>query len=125
MKKTRRTIRVGEMLRDEIVQIMRRDLGDPGLQFVSITDVEVATDFRHARVFISSLGSAEDRDEAVRKLQSVAGRIRYLLGQRVRLRHVPQLQFRADLTAERAARIEELLGEVRQHDSGTGNEDEE
>jgi ribosome-binding factor A len=112
MKKTRRTAQVGDMVRQELSQIIQRDLKDPSLTFVSILDVEVAPDLHFARVFISTLGSQEEGEEMVERLTQLKGRIRQMLGSRIHLRYTPDLEFRLDTTAARAANIERILAEV-------------
>ena len=110
MKKTRRTSRVGEMVRDALVEVFRHDL-KTDLGFTSITDVEVSPDLHFARVFISGLTEDVTR-EVVERLQDLRGRVRKFLGQRIRLRYTPELDFRYDETTMRASRIEAILMQV-------------
>ncbi len=110
MKKTRRTSRVGEMVRDALVEVFRHDL-KTDLGFTSITDVEVSPDLHFARVYISGLKEDETR-EVVERLQDLRGRVRKFLGARIRLRYTPELDFRYDETTMRASRIEEILMQV-------------
>ena len=112
MKKTRRTAQVGDVVRAEIAQILRRELNDPSLEMVSITDVEMSSDLRNARVFVSTLGGEKELAEVTATLRKASSRIRYLLGQRAALRVTPDLDFRADTTALSAGSIEKILGEV-------------
>ena len=108
MRKTRRTSRVGENVRDALVEVFRYDLKDQRLAMLSITDVEVSPDLHQARVFVSGLKEDETR-QIIESLQAQRGKIRHFLGQKVRLRHIPELDFRFDDTSARAGRIEELL----------------
>ena len=108
MKKTRRTSRVGETVRDALVEVFRYDLKDSRLAMVSITDVEVSPDLHLARVFVSGLKEDETR-EIVKNLHAQRGKIRHHLGQKIRLRYTPELDFRFDDTSSRAGRIEDLL----------------
>ena len=111
MRKTRRTSQVGATIRDALVEVFRRDLKDFDLGMTSITDVEVSPDLQYARVFLS--GMTEDETRAtIEELQQRKGRIRSLLGQRVRMRFTPELDFRYDETTMRASRIESILSEV-------------
>ncbi len=110
MKKTRRTSRVGEMIRDALVEVFRHDL-KTDLGLTSITDVEVSPDLHFARVYISGLKEDETR-EVVDRLQELRGRVRKFLGQRIRLRYTPELDFRYDETTMRASRIEAILMQV-------------
>src|SRR3954447_16424095 len=110
MKKTRRTSKVGELVRDALVDVFRHDL-KTDLGFTSITEVEVSPDLHFARVYISGLKEDETREVAER-LQDLRGRVRKFLGARIRLRYTPELDFRYDETTMRASRIEELLMQV-------------
>ena len=87
---SRRTTRVSELLREEISELVQRDLKDPRLEgaFLTITEVEVSPDFRVASVFVSHLGSAEERDDALAGLQSASAWLERELRRRLRmLRH--------------------------------------
>jgi len=111
MRKTRRTSRVGESVRDALVEVFRQELKDLSLGLTSITGVEVSPDLHFARVFISGLDEKETRD-MVRELQQRQGFIRSQLGKRIRLRSTPELDFKFDETAMRAGRIEDLLEDI-------------
>lgn len=113
---TRRTRQVGELLREEIDSIIRREVKDPRIGFFSITRVEVPTDLRSARVYISVLGSDEEREQTLTALRSAAGYIRHVLKPRLRMRQIPELEFRDDRSMEYAAQISETLREVRERD---------
>jgi len=111
MRKTRRTSRVGESVRDALVEVFRFELKDMALGLTSITGVEVSPDMHFARVFISGLDEKETK-ETVRELQNRRGFIRSQLGKRIRLRSTPELDFKFDETAMRAGRIEDLLADI-------------
>jgi ribosome-binding factor A len=111
MRKTRRTSRVGEMIRDALVEVLRHDVKDIPLGLNSITSVEVSPDLHFARVFISGM-TEDDAKAKVKELQNGRGRVRHALGQRIRLRYTPELDFKYDDTPARAGRIEDLLQEV-------------
>jgi len=111
MRKTRRTSRVGESVRDALVEVFRQELKDLSLGLISITSVEVSPDMHFARVFISGLDEKETRD-MVRELQQRQGFIRSQLGKRIHLRSTPELDFKFDETTMRAGRIEELLADI-------------
>ncbi|HXI13475.1 MAG TPA: 30S ribosome-binding factor RbfA [Thermoanaerobaculia bacterium] len=112
MKKTRRSSQVGDVVRTELSSIIRRELDDPEMRLMTITDVEITTDLRYARVFVSTLGDESGRDKVVQSLQKARGRLRHLLGQKGILKLTPELEFKADTTAIRAGSIEKILGEV-------------
>ncbi len=111
MKKTRRTSRVGEMVRDALVEVLRHDLKNVDIGFASITGVDVSPDLHLARVYVSGLNEEQTRD-AVEQLQHARGAARRFLGQRIRLRYTPELDFKYDDTAMRASRIESILQDV-------------
>ena len=115
MRKTRRTSRVGESLREALVEVFRHELKDSRLTMVSITETEVSPDLSFARVFISGLNEEETRKIAA-DLNAQRGRVRHFLGQRIRLRVTPDLDFRYDDTSARAGRIETLLQEIKSKD---------
>ena len=105
-------------MREALVEVFRHDLKDSRLAMVSITDVEVAPDLSLARVFISGLNADETKGIA-RDLNSQGGRVRHFLGQRIRLRVTPNLEFRYDETGARAGRIESLLQEIKKKEDKT------
>lgn len=115
MRKTKRTSRVGETVREAMVEVFRHDLKDARLAMVSITEVEVSPDLHLARVFISGLNEEETKRIA-HDLNAQGGRIRHFLGQRIRLRFTPELDFRYDETPARAGRIEQLLSDIKKNE---------
>lgn len=108
---TIRQARVGEMIKRDLAEILLRDMRDPRLALVSVTDVQVAKDFTVAKVFISSIGDAREKADALKALQGAAGFLRGRLGSMLDLRTVPTLMFRYDTGVERGARMFELLRE--------------
>lgn len=111
MKKTRRTSRVGESVRDALTQILRTDIRDFDMGWSSISEVEVAPDLHYARVYVTGL-KEEDTLATVEELRRVAGQARHHLAKRINLRYTPELDFRYDETAMRALRVESILREV-------------
>ncbi|MGI8483522.1 MAG: 30S ribosome-binding factor RbfA [Thermomicrobiales bacterium] len=113
---TRRTKQVGELLREELDDIIRKEVKDPRIGFMSITRVEVPPDLRSARVFVSVLGTDEEREKTLAARRSWAGCIRFHLKPRLRMRQTPELDFRDDRSMEYAQQISETLREVRERD---------
>jgi ribosome-binding factor A len=109
----RRAARVGTLLREELSGIIRDELRDPRVGFVSITSVEVTDDLRHARAFVTVLGEEDERRASVDALNRAGQFIRTILGRRVRLRRVPEIEFRYDSSIDRGMRISRLLDELR------------
>ena len=115
---TRRTLQVGELLREELTDIIRREVKDPRVGFMSITNVDVTPDLRSARVFVSVLGSDEEREKTLDALRSAAKFIRFHLKPRLRMRQIPDLEFRDDRSMEYAEQISATLRELRQAQPG-------
>jgi ribosome-binding factor A len=111
--------RVQEKLVQEISEIVRREIKDPRVGFVTITDAEVSPDLRHARIFFSVLGDQEARQETTKALNRAAGFVRSEFAHRAQMRFVPEIRFEFDPSVERGARISELLAQVRQDDEST------
>ena len=104
--------RVDEAVREVLSDAVLQDLKDPRIGFVTVTDVKTSADLRHARVFVSVLGTDEEREATLAGLQSAHGILQARVGRELRMKRTPTLQFVYDDTAERAARVEEILGEV-------------
>ncbi len=100
--------RVNDSLREAIADEVSR-LKDPGLGFITITGVDTAPDLRAARVFYSVLGDADQLEATAAALRRAKPRIRGALGDRVRLKYLPDLIFEFDEVIERGLRMEELL----------------
>lgn len=112
---SRRTERLNDQLREEISDLILRELKDPGIAgLVGITEVDVAPDLSYARVFVSVLGSEEERASTLRALAKGAGFVRRSLRRRLSIRRIPELAFLADDSLERGARILSLLDETRE-----------
>ena len=111
---SRRTSRVSELLREEISDLIQRDLKDPRLDgtFVTITEVQVSPDFRVADVFVSHLGSSEELDAALAGLQSASPYLERELRRRLRMRRTPSLKFQFDPSIERGARLATTIAEL-------------
>jgi ribosome-binding factor A len=109
---TARTDRIDELLRQEIGAILAKDVQDPRIGFVTVTDVETAPDLSAARVFVSVIGQPAEREVTMRALQRAMPFVRHELGSRVRLRRIPELHLRADDTAQRGSRVLQLLAEL-------------
>jgi ribosome-binding factor A len=109
---TQRTQRIDELLRQEIGELLAREVQDPRIGFVTVTDVETAPDLRHARVWVSVIGPHAERDETIAALNRAMGFVRRELGTRLRLKRIPELHVRLDETAERGTRVLHLLHEL-------------
>jgi ribosome-binding factor A len=115
---SRRTRQVGEFLREELVDIIRREVKDPRVGFMSVTHVEMSPDLRVAHVYVSVLGNEEKRTENLAALRSAAGFIRHHLKPRLRMRQIPELDFRDDRSMEHAVSISRALKELEERPVG-------
>jgi ribosome-binding factor A len=109
MSMNTRLERVGQLIRDEIADILHREIQDPLIGFVTLTEVEVSPDLRHAKVFFSVLGSPEQVQDSIKGLLRARKHINALLADRLDLRYIPKLRFVYDDTAAKAQRMAELL----------------
>jgi ribosome-binding factor A len=109
---TQRTQRVDELLRQEIGEILTREVQDPHIGFATVTEVETSPDLRHARVWVSVIGQRAEREETIAALNRAMSFVRRELGHRLRLKRIPELQVRLDDSAERGTRVLQLLHEL-------------
>jgi ribosome-binding factor A len=101
-------------MREEIATFLANEVKDPRiLGLVTVTAVEVSRDLRHAKVFVSVLGSDSQRSATFEGLEAVAGHLRGRVGRALRLRVAPEFEFRNDESIAHAAHIEQLLAQVR------------
>jgi ribosome-binding factor A len=109
---TQRTDRIDQLLRQEIGEILARDVQDPRIGFVTVTDVETAPDLSTARVWVSVIGQPDERALTIKALGRALPFVRHELGSRVRLRRIPELHLREDDSAQRGTRVLRLLAEL-------------
>lgn len=110
----RRADRVAEAIREQTATFLAEGAKDPRIVgFVTVTGVDVTPDLRHARIYVSVMGSDAERRATLDGLDSLAGHLRSRLARVLRLRFAPEVEFRQDTSIERAARIETLLSQLR------------
>ncbi len=112
--RTQRQRRVEELLKEEISRIMQFKMRDPRLGLVTVTDVEVSSDLKHARVFVSIYGGQVQINRSMECLTASAGFVRTTLGHSIKLRYTPEITFVYDESVARAARITQLLNQIAQ-----------
>ena len=107
----RRTERVNDLLREELDTLLRREAKDPRLGTIwSITDVEVTRDLRHAKVFVSVLGTEEEGESTLEGMNAARNYLRRELAHRLNtMHHIPEIQFRRDRSIERGAEMSAKL----------------
>jgi ribosome-binding factor A len=106
---TARMRRINEVLREVIGGAISSDLNDPRIGFVTVTSVETSPDLRSAKVFVSVLGSEEEREATLEGLRSSHGVIQSRIAAETRMKRTPTLTFHYDETIERGMRISRLL----------------
>jgi len=109
-----------ELFKAEASAILLRELRDPRIGFVSVTEVELSRDLRHAKIFVSVMGDQEAKRRTMEALDRAAGYVRSELGRRVSLRHTPEVLFRLDESIERGTRVVALLRRVAGQDAAAG-----
>jgi ribosome-binding factor A len=125
-RNNRRADRVGEAIREEIATFLAESVKDPRIVgFVTVTGVEITSDLRHAKVFVSVMGSEAEKAATFEGLASTASHLRSRVGRSLRLRVAPEIQFREDESVARAARIESLLANIKTESSVVEPEDDE
>ena len=108
-----RVQRVREAIKQEASDVIRK-MKDPRVAFVTVTDAEVSRDLRHVKIFVSVLGDDDKKRAAMEGLERATGYIRSEIGQRIRLRHTPEIIFRWDESLEIGARISQILRELKE-----------
>lgn len=111
MSPTERMRRVDEAVREVLGDALATDLKDPRVGFVTVTDVKTSPDLRHARVYVSVLGDADEKSVSLEGLESAHGFLQRRVADELRLKNTPELAFVLDETADRAARVDDLLDE--------------
>jgi ribosome-binding factor A len=111
----KRLDRVNQLIKEEVSTLLQRELKDPRLGFVTVTEVETSKDLRLAKVFVSVLGDERQWAASLAALASARGFVRNWLRQHLDLRVTPEIDFRADRSMEHAAKIQSLLKRVQDH----------
>ncbi|UFJ42170.1 30S ribosome-binding factor RbfA [Brevibacillus humidisoli] len=104
--------RVGEEIKKKLSILLQRELKDPRIGFVTVTDVEVTSDLQMARVYVSIFGSAEQRKVSLEGLHKAKGYLRTEIGRRIKLRHTPDLVFKLDQSIDYGNKIDSILREI-------------
>ena len=112
----KRSERVAGQMRRELAQLIQMEVKDPGLGFVSVSDVEVTRDLSHAKVFVTVF-QAEQAADSLSALKRAAGYLRKRLGEEMPIRSVPELHFLHDASVETGARMDALIAQARATDA--------
>ena len=111
-----RVEKVQEFIKQEISHIILTELKDPRIGFVTVTNVEATGDLRSAKIFVSLMGSDEQKADTFQGLQNAMGFLRAEIGKRIRLRFTPELTLHLDTSLDYSARIQELLIKLQQEE---------
>ncbi|MDX1390195.1 MAG: 30S ribosome-binding factor RbfA [Acidobacteriota bacterium] len=110
---THRRERIADLLQRILAEAVRDKIRDPRVGFVTLTEVRVSPDLRHARIYVSDLGESEQRAAAVVALNHAASFLRGEVARHARLKYVPRLEFVEDVALETGMRVERLLDDLR------------
>jgi ribosome-binding factor A len=109
---SQRTDRLDSQIRQELMDLLQREMKDPRLGFATITRVETARDLGHARVWVSVLGTDAERERTIGALRVATPWLRRRLGERLSLRHVPELSVREDDSIASGDRVLQIINEL-------------
>jgi len=110
---SRRTERLSKVIKQEISQLLEREVDDPRLNnLISVTEVSVSPDLRYAKVFVSILGNGRNKTDMLTGFNTASGFLRKKLASRLGLKCTPQLSFHYDDSIERGARVLKLIEQI-------------
>ena len=107
-----RTDRVASVIKEEVGTYFAREYRDSRFGFITVTDVQVTTDLRIAKIYVSIMGSAEIRAVTIQMLEDHKGEIRSFIGSHLRLKFTPAIQFYMDETMDRVEKLEQLIRKI-------------
>jgi ribosome-binding factor A len=117
MPQGHRPDRIADQIRAEVSQMLMRNVHDPGIGFVTITRVQVTPDLQLARIYYTRMGTESERQATVKALERATSFLRREVGQRLRLRRAPVLEFVFDRSIEHQERVERLIQEIHETDA--------
>ncbi len=115
-KEFSRSQRVVEQIRRELAELIRLEVKDPRVGFITLTDVEITPDYAHAKVYFTSMTGSEGVEDILAGLRRASGFLRRELGRRVRIHTTPELHFHSDKSVEEGSRLSRLIDEVVRED---------
>ena len=113
--------KVQEFIKQEVSQIIQKDIKDPRVGFVTVTDVEMTRDLRHAKIFLSLMGSDEQKKATWEALNRALGFMRSEIGKRIRLRCTPELSLHLDKSLDYSNHIQKLLLQLEKDGTDKGD----
>jgi ribosome-binding factor A len=108
----KRSDKVQELLLQEISALIQRGLKDPRIGFTTVTTVDLSSNLKHAKVYISVMGTESEQQDTIAGLSNASGFIRGSLGKNLNLRYIPALEFILDETAKQVAKINKIINEL-------------
>ncbi len=108
----KRSQRIQELLLEEISKLLQSGLKDPRIGFTTLTRVEVSDNLKHAKVFVSVMGTEKEKTDTLEALTSAKGFIRNSLGKNLYLRYLPELEFKKDENAEHVEKITRIINDL-------------
>ncbi|HKP52760.1 MAG TPA: 30S ribosome-binding factor RbfA [Chloroflexia bacterium] len=111
---TRRQIQVSDEIQQIVSVLMQREMKDPRIGFTTVTQVEVTSDFKYARIYVSVMGTPQEQKETMAAFTSARGWFRRELAHRMTMRTVPEIQFKLDTSIEYSDNINRLLNELKE-----------
>jgi ribosome-binding factor A len=124
-KEFSRSQRVAEQIRRDLAELIRLEVKDPRVGFITLTDVEITPDYAHAKVYFTSMRGEEGLDEILTGLHRASGFLRRELGKRVRIHTLPELHFHYDSSVERGSRLSQLIDQVVRDDDARHRDEPE
>lgn len=113
-----RAARIADVIQQELAGLIRNELKDPRIGFVSIVKVDVSGDIRHAKVYVSVMGDESAQKETLKALQSASGFLRNEVGRALQIRYTPELHFALDESIAHGSRIAQLLVQIQGEQKG-------
>ncbi|MCK5287144.1 MAG: 30S ribosome-binding factor RbfA [Thermodesulfovibrionia bacterium] len=118
----KRSVRVSDLIKEEVADIIMNRLKDPRLGFITVTEARVSNDLRHAKIFFSVL-EEEKKDESLKILTSSARFIRSELAKKVRIKFIPDIVFKIDESIEYGAKINKILSNIKSSTPSSHNDE--
>jgi len=117
-----RAVRVAGLVKEEVARILREDIKDPRLGFITVTDAEVADDLKNVKIFVSILGDEKTIKDNMAILAKATSYFRGKIGRILQIRHTPDIVFKFDPSIQKGAHISKLLAEIETQDTGQDRE---
>jgi len=124
-KEYSRSQRVVEQIRRELAELIRLEVKDPRVGFITLTDVEITPDYAHAKVFFTSMTGEGSVPEILQGLRRASGFLRRELGRRIRIHTIPELHFQYDRSVEEGSRLSRLIDETVKDDEARHRDEDE